>query len=99
VSTTSANAGTLNVHSSSFQVSVAAAGGSSWVQATQSGQTVPAYSGVLAAGQSQTFAVTGSLLLEMGSAAAHVTLTTGLHVLGTFVPTAAPYTLTIAGGA
>ncbi len=97
VTTTSPNAANLTVHSTSFQVTVKATGGSSWVQATQSGQAAPAFSGVLAPGQTQVFRVDGSLQVEVGSVSAHVVVATGLHALGTYVPPAAPYTMTISG--
>ncbi|MGO9456379.1 MAG: helix-turn-helix domain-containing protein [Acidimicrobiales bacterium] len=97
VATTSPNAANLTVHSQSFQVTVKATGGSSWVQATQSGQAAPAFSGVLAPGQTQVFRVDGSLQLEVGSVSAHVVVATGLRALGSYVPPAAPYTMTISG--
>jgi hypothetical protein len=95
VTKTSPNAVTFSVATSSYQVAVVADGGPSWVQATVSGQPAPVYSGVLAPGQTQHFSVTGTVQIEMGSVAAHVTVTTGLHLLGTFVPTAAPFTMTV----
>lgn len=97
VTTTSANAANLAVHASTFQVTLTATGGSSWVQATQSGQGAPIFSGVLAPGQSKVFPVDHSLQVEVGSVAAHVIVSTGLHRLGTYVPPAAPFTMTFSG--
>lgn len=95
VTTTSPNSANISVHASHCEVTVAATGGAAWVQATESGQAAPVFSGVLASGQSQQFPVETSLLLEVGSAAAHITVTTGLHLLGSYHPPAAPYTMTI----
>jgi transcriptional regulator with XRE-family HTH domain len=99
LTTKSAQAPSMNVTGASYQVTVAAVGGPSWVQVTKSGQASPAFSGVLAAGQSKVFPVSGGLplALDLGSAAAHITVTTGLHVLRTYTPASAPETLTITG--
>jgi hypothetical protein len=97
VTTTSANAANLAVHASTFQVTLTAIGGSSWVQATQSGQPTPIFSGVLAPGQTKVFPVDHPLQVEVGSVAAHVVVSTGLHRLGSYVPPAAPFTMTFSG--
>lgn len=96
ITTTSPNSANISVHAPHCEVTVAATGGAAWVQATESGQAAPVFSGVLASGQSQQFPVESSLLLEVGSAAAHITVTTGLRLLGSYKPPAAPYTMTIA---
>ncbi|MGH9092659.1 MAG: RodZ domain-containing protein, partial [Acidimicrobiales bacterium] len=95
VASTAPGSATLAVRSPTFTVQLTAVGGSSWVQATAAGKAAPTYAGVLTAGASQTFTVQHSMAVQLGSVAAHVVVSVGGKVVGTYVPTSAPCTVTL----
>jgi hypothetical protein len=93
IDTTGPYAATISVHSKGgfiFQVNTV---GNSWVQATAPNQSRPLFAGILPAGQTKDFIVQTTLQLQVGSAAAHINLLNGRHVLTTYDPPRAPYTI------
>lgn len=82
------------VTASAFEVKVEATGGAAWVEATQPGKAAPTFAGTLAPGHSDSALVTTTLTLTAGSVAAHVVVSVGGKVVGTYVPVAAPCTMT-----
>ncbi len=91
---TTPTAATFSVRASTFTVETSAVGNPSWVQVTDPGQTAPLYAGILEAGQSKSFSTQHSLVVEVGSSAAHLFVSSGAKNLGFYFPKAAPYTVT-----
>jgi transcriptional regulator with XRE-family HTH domain len=92
---TSSYATTFNVKATQFTVTVAAVGGAAWTQVSNAQSPNPVYSGVLNAGQSQTFTAQQSLTVEVGSTAAQLTVNVGGKPAGPpYVPQNAPFTVT-----
>jgi hypothetical protein len=85
---------TINVATPVFQVEVLTGTNPSWVQVTNSGSQVPVFSQVIPGGKSQTFPVTQSATIETGNLSAHYLVLEGLKIIGYYVPTKAPFTLT-----
>lgn len=94
VTDATSTAATISVRSSSFVVQVQSVGGTSWVQTTQSGKSTPTFGGIVAEGQTQQFTVQHSMVMVVGSVAAHVDVLVGHESVGTYVPPAAPFTIT-----
>jgi hypothetical protein len=94
VTTTSPDTASLSVRAPTFLVQVTAAGNPSWIQATTAGKPAPTFSGLLTADQSRSFSVQQSLSIEVGSIAAHIVVSVGHKTVGSYVPPAAPYTMT-----
>lgn len=95
VASTTADSATLAVGSLSFTVAVTAVNGSTWVQGTASGQAAPTFAGVLTSGGTHTFSAQRSLVLMVGSIAAHLSISVQGKTVGTYVPSAAPFTITV----
>lgn len=95
VASTTPTSATLAVRSPSFTVQLTAVNGSAWIQATAAGKTAPTYAGVLTPGASKTFSVQHALVVQVGSVAAHLAVSVGGRAVGTYVPTAAPFTVTV----
>lgn len=89
-------AASFEVHASYFLVQVVPVGGSSWVQATGSGQSTPLFAGTLANLQSKDFLVGPgqTLTVDVGSAHARLIVTSGKKEIGFYFPKVAPFTLT-----
>jgi transcriptional regulator with XRE-family HTH domain len=94
LTSTTPTAATFTVRASTFTVETSAVGNPSWVQITQAGQTTPLFAGILEAGQSKSFSTQHSLVVEVGSSAAHLFVSSGAKNLGLYFPKAAPYTVT-----
>jgi len=97
LTTTGPTTASFGLKGPTANVAVAAVGSPSWVQVTAPTQTAPLFSGILQPGQQQSFPVHQSLVVEVGSAAAHLSVTEGGKPAGTYVPTVAPYTITFTG--
>jgi transcriptional regulator with XRE-family HTH domain len=95
VASTTADSATLAVGSLSFTVEVTAVNGSTWVQGTAAGKTAPTFAGVLTTGGTHTFSAERSLVLMVGSIAAHLAISVQGKTVGTYVPQAAPFTVTV----
>jgi transcriptional regulator with XRE-family HTH domain len=95
VASSTADTATLAVRSASFTVEVTAVNGSSWVQATGTGKTSPTFASVLTSGGTHTFSAQHSLVMMVGSVAAHLSVSVQGKTVGTYVPTAAPFTVTL----
>lgn len=95
VASTTPSSATLAVRAASFTVQLSAVNGVSWVQATAAGKAAPTYAGVLSAGATQILSVQHSLVVQVGSVAAHIAVSVGGRTVGTYVPTAAPFTVTV----
>ena len=67
----------------------------SWVQVTDAASQSPVFSQVVQPGQTQTFQVTQTTTIETGSLAAHFLLYQGTKGISYYVPTKAPFTLTV----
>ncbi len=83
---------TVKVRAASYGIDVAAVGGASWMQATDSAHTSPVFSGVLQPGQSQLVTGTSSLTVEVGSSSGQVRLLVHQAAVATYKPHVAPYT-------
>lgn len=94
VASTSSTGATFDIRASAFLVRVIPVGSASWMQATDSEHVSPIFAGVVAAGQSHDFLVTGSITVEVGSPSAHAFISVGNKVVGFYFPTAAPFTMT-----
>lgn len=100
VDKTSASAATFSVNAPTYTVKVAVASSESWVQVTGPaggpGTAAPSvlFSGLLTAGQSKVFNVKSSLSVQIGSIAARVYVLVGSTQIGSYNPTAAPFTMT-----
>ncbi|HUA94822.1 MAG TPA: helix-turn-helix domain-containing protein [Acidimicrobiales bacterium] len=95
VASTTADSATLAVGSLSFTVEVTAVNGSTWVQGTAAGNTAPTFAGVLTTGGTHAFSAQRSLVLMVGSIAAHLAISVQGKTVGTYVPSAAPFTVTV----
>lgn len=95
VASSTPDAATLAVGSLSFTVEVTAVDGSTWVQGTAAGKTAPTFAGVLTSGGTHTFSAQRSLVVMVGSIAAHLSISVQGKTVGTYVPTAAPFTVTV----
>lgn len=95
VASSTTDTATLAVRSVTFTVEVTAVNGSSWIQATGAGKTSPTFAGVLTAGGTHTFSAQHSLVMMVGSIAAHLSVSVRGRTVGTYTPTAAPFTITL----
>jgi len=95
VASTTADSATLAVGSLSFTVEVTAVNGSTWVQGTAAGKTAPTFAGVLTTGGTHSFSAQRSLVLMVGSIAAHLAISVQGKTVGTYLPSAAPFTVTV----
>lgn len=93
----SSDTASFEVRAPVFLVQMTVVGGDCWVQATGAGKTAPTFSGLLDSGQSKFFLVQHSLILEVGSVAAHVVVTVGKQTVGSYIPRVAPFTMTFKG--
>ena len=84
---------TFTVRAPSYTVNVKAVGGDAWVEAT-SGSGATQFAGILPAGTLKSFPNQQQFTLDIGSKAATVSVTRGSKLLGVYVPSVAPYTLT-----
>jgi transcriptional regulator with XRE-family HTH domain len=94
LASTTPTAATFTVRATTFTVETSAVGNPSWVQITEPGQSAPLYAGVLEAGQSKSFSTQHALVVEIGSSAAHLFVSSAGKNLGFYFPKAAPYTVT-----
>ncbi len=85
---------TFSVNASLFSVRVSAAGGDTWVKASNPLSTAPAFEGTLRSGQSQVVQANHQLTVVIGSTAARLAVQVGHRVIGTYVPPGAPFTMT-----
>jgi Helix-turn-helix domain len=85
---------TFSVNTPVFGVRISASGGDTWVQANGPLSTKPSFEGILKSGQSQLVSANHQLVVRIGSTAAHIAVQVGKHVIGTYVPPGAPFTMT-----
>jgi len=92
----SATAGGANfsVSTGVFDVRISASGGATWVSISGPLSTKPEFAGTLQSGQSHVAVANHQLTVQIGSTAARVAVLAGKHVLGTYVPPGAPFTMT-----
>jgi hypothetical protein len=83
------------VHASSFTAKVTSPGGPCWVEAFTNTASAPAYTGVIAAGGSHAFSHVRSLVVEMGSTAGRLSVSSSGGHVSTFAPPGAPYRITV----
>ena len=84
---------TFAVRSTSFTVRVHCVGGDAWVQVSGATPT-PAYAQVVPANGTKDFHGRGQLTMLIGSSAARLTILHGQHVIGTYTPPSAPFSMT-----
>ncbi|MGH9045230.1 MAG: helix-turn-helix domain-containing protein [Acidimicrobiales bacterium] len=89
-----ASAATFSVGSPTFQVRISAGGGEAWVSASGPLSSNPQFEGVIQDGQSRVVTANHQLVVRVGSIAAHLAILVGTRTLGTYVPPAAPFTVT-----
>lgn len=93
--TKTAGAAAFVVRASSFTTKVTSPGGPCWVEVFTNTSSAPAYTGVIAAGGSQTFSHVHSLVVEMGSTAGRLSVSSSGGHVSTFAPSGVPYRITI----
>jgi len=81
------------VRASSFVVSVLAVGSASWMQIGEPG-SAPLFSGIVQAGNKETFTVHRALVVEVGASSARAFVAVGQKLVGGYVPSTAPFTMT-----
>jgi transcriptional regulator with XRE-family HTH domain len=91
-------AATFDVRSSPFVVAVVPDGSPSWVQANADGAPDPAYSGIVQAGEKQSWTVNSSLVVVVGASSARLYVSVGNHLVGSYAPPGAPFTITFQKG-
>ena len=96
VSTTSTSAGFV-VRAPSFVVSILAVGGPSWMQIGEPG-AAPLFTGVVQPGGRETFTVHQALVVDVGASSAHAFVAVGQKLVGGYVPSKAPFTMTFRTG-
>ena len=77
-----------------FDVSVSAVGGPTWVSVSGPLSTNPVFEGILNSGESHLIAANHQLTVQIGSSAARLAVQVNKHVIGTYVPPGAPFTMT-----
>lgn len=98
IAKTSPTSANITVGAPSFTVTITAVRYPAWVQATAPTKSAPVFSGMIYAGQVQSFPVHRSLTVETGSVAGHATVTVGSKQVGAYAPPAAPYYMTFKAG-
>jgi cytoskeletal protein RodZ len=88
---------TFAVPSRTFTVTVSAVGGASWVEAQVPDALSPVFAGIVPAGGTEPFVVHQSLSIQVGSAAARVSVTVGKRVAN-YLPPATPFSMTFQSG-
>lgn len=84
----------FNVTAPLFAVRVSAVGGPTWVSVSGPLSTNPVFAGILKTGESHLIAANHQLTVQIGSSAARLTVQVNQHVIGTYVPPGAPFTMT-----
>ncbi|MGH9047458.1 MAG: helix-turn-helix domain-containing protein [Acidimicrobiales bacterium] len=84
----------FSVNAPTFDVLVSATGGDAWVKASGPTSTKPEFEGIVKSGQSQLVTANHQLTVIVGSTAARIAVEVGQHVIGTYVPPGAPFTMT-----
>jgi Helix-turn-helix domain len=77
-----------------FDVRVSAEGGPAWFSISDPLSTKPEFVGTLQNGQSHLVAANRQLTVVVGSTAARLAVQVNKHVIGTYVPPGAPFTIT-----
>lgn len=90
----SASQASFNVTAPLFVVRVSAVGGPTWVSVSGPLSTNPVFAGILQSGQSQLVTANHQLTVQIGSSAARLAVQVNKHVIGTYVPPGAPFTMT-----
>ncbi|HXR54475.1 MAG TPA: helix-turn-helix transcriptional regulator [Acidimicrobiales bacterium] len=88
------NQATFAINASLFAVRVSASGGATWVSVSGPLSTTPEFAGILQSGQSRLVAANHQLTVQIGSTAARLAVQVNNHVIGTYVPPGAPFTMT-----
>lgn len=94
VGTSTASGVSFAVRAPSYTVNVRAVGGEAWVEASADNGAHDEFAGILSPGQTKSFSAQQTFTLSIGSRAANISVTDGHKLLGVYVPTVAPYTLT-----
>jgi hypothetical protein len=84
---------TFAVRATTFTVRVHCVGGDAWVQVSGSTPT-PVYAQVVPANGTKDFHGRAQLTMLIGSSAARLTILHGTHVIGTYTPPSAPFSMT-----
>jgi cytoskeletal protein RodZ len=88
------NQATFAINAALFAVRVSASGGATWVSVSGPLSTTPEFAGILQSGQSRLVAANHQLTVQIGSTAARLAVQVNNHVIGTYVPPGAPFTMT-----
>jgi hypothetical protein len=89
-----ADSANFSVSAGVFDVRISASGGATWVSISGPLSTNPEFAGILQSGQNHVAVADHQLTVQIGSTAARVAVQAGSHVLGTYVPPGAPFTMT-----
>lgn len=90
----SGNTASFSVTSAIFAVRISASGGATWVSVSGPLSTQPEFARTLQSGQSYLAAANHQLTVQIGSTAARVAVQVKNHVIWTYVPPGAPFTMT-----
>jgi len=86
---------TFVVHAGTFDATVSAATGPCWVEVRTNTSPTPAYAGVIQPGGSQRFPHVRALVVQMGSTAGRLSITSSAGHVATYSPKGAPYTISV----
>ena len=89
-----ANSANFSVTAAVFDVRISASGGATWVSVSGPLSTNPVFEGILQSGQTHARPANHQLTVQIGSTAARVAVQADNHVIGTYVPPGAPFTMT-----
>ncbi len=89
-----ANSANFSVSAAVFDVRISASGGATWVSISGPLSTKPVFEGILQSGQTHLATANHQLTVQIGSTAARVAVQADNHVIGTYVPPGAPFTMT-----
>lgn len=86
---------TFSVPASTFTAKLTAPSGPCWVEVSTNTSSTPAYAAVIDAGGSRTFSHVHGLVVQMGSTAGRLTITSSGGHVATYAPQGAPYRITV----
>ncbi len=96
--TTGAAGTTFVVRAPVFTVTLTSPGGPCWMQVTTGTSTAPLYAGVIDPGASHTFSHVRSLVVEMGSTAGRLSISSAAGDVKAYAPRGVPYKITVRTG-
>jgi cytoskeletal protein RodZ len=90
----SSSGANFSVSTGVFDVLISASGGATWVSVSGPLSTKPEFEGILQSGQTHLATANHQLTVQIGSTAARLAVEVKNRVIGTYVPSGAPFTIT-----